>query len=288
MTTEQPGVDVVRRRALALIKVPAVRKRKTGAFTLIELLVVIAIIAVLVTILLPMLQEAKQQAYLAVCLTTEQALAKAVTMYAAESDDYLPFRNVSGEDVHWGNAKGGGWLYWIGYVPGRTYCVQSDADGGMQPEELKLSQLWTYVGDVDAWQCPADTVPDEVKLGSRHLSTYMISPTVSDWRNGGVMPYRTEDFTGDAMLFFEGRDRWYDDKLGTKVLGWQGSGDGTSDPGEFGGNFNIRHSGGAVIATYGGSAEWMHFSDFYLELQKKPGRLYSHPHSDTGVWTYDD
>ena len=268
---EQPGEGDARRRA----------------FTLIELLVVIAIIALLVSILMPMLSAAKQRAYLTLCLTNEQALAKAVNMYAAEWEGYLPFRNVSGEDLHWGSPKGGGWLYWIGYVPGRSYCRDSDPAGGMQREELRLSQLWTFLGDVDAWQCPADTVPEDVKLGSRHLTTYMISPTVSDW-HGRVVPYRTQDFSSDDMLFFEGRDRWYDDELAAKVLGWQGSGDGTSDPGEWGGNFNIRHFGGAVIACYGGSAEWMHFSDFYLELQNKPGRLYCHPRSKTNVWTYDD
>ncbi|MCK4627213.1 MAG: type II secretion system protein [Phycisphaerae bacterium] len=60
------------------------------AFTLVELLVVVAIIALLVSILMPSLSKAKDQAYKVRCLVHLGNLMKAYQIYGAMYNDYLP------------------------------------------------------------------------------------------------------------------------------------------------------------------------------------------------------
>ena len=59
-------------------------------FTLIELLVVIAIIALLVTLLVPALQEAKWQARVIICASNLHAIGLGLAVYVAEEDGKYP------------------------------------------------------------------------------------------------------------------------------------------------------------------------------------------------------
>lgn len=59
------------------------------AFTLIELLVVIAIIALLISILLPALSQARESGLATVCTANMSQLSKAVNLYAVDSKDVV-------------------------------------------------------------------------------------------------------------------------------------------------------------------------------------------------------
>jgi prepilin-type N-terminal cleavage/methylation domain-containing protein/prepilin-type processing-associated H-X9-DG protein len=66
-----------------------IQRRLSNAFTLIELLVVISIIALLVSILLPALNSARQAATSAVCLVNERSMTLAWLMYKDANKEYV-------------------------------------------------------------------------------------------------------------------------------------------------------------------------------------------------------
>ena len=69
------------RIALPFVRLRAVRQRERAAFTLIELLVVVAILALLMSILLPSLQRARDVSKMTVCLSNQRQIGLAIFMY---------------------------------------------------------------------------------------------------------------------------------------------------------------------------------------------------------------
>ena len=95
------------------------RTRPVRAFTLIELLVVVAIIALLMSILLPSLQQAREQSKRVVCLSQLDSLAVALHLYAADNNGRLP---ISG----WGNGEWNAYLVLTRHVSIRGTVSRSD------------------------------------------------------------------------------------------------------------------------------------------------------------------
>ena len=80
--------------------------RRNQAFTLIELLVVISIIALLVSILMPSLNKAREMAKITVCMSNCKQAGTALQMYANTYQDALPSPNDSGLKIGSGNLSG--------------------------------------------------------------------------------------------------------------------------------------------------------------------------------------
>src|SRR6266550_1936207 len=129
-----------RHMAILETQLPANR----AAFTLIELLVVIAIIAVLASLLLPVLGRSKAKALQTTCLNNEKQIGLAYRMYADDNADFYPIQQ------DW--ASGGG--------TNGAYDVFVAATN---------RPLNSYTKVLTLWQCPADK--GDLLRGARNCFT---------------------------------------------------------------------------------------------------------------------
>jgi type II secretory pathway pseudopilin PulG len=111
--------------------------------------VVIAIIAVLMAILMPALNRAREQGKRAMCLNNLKQLSLAWILYADDNDDKI----VSGAGGVDRSYNGKPEPPWVGI------CWASDyQSGGQMPEEQQKEQLrdgalWPFVKDIKVYRC---------------------------------------------------------------------------------------------------------------------------------------
>ncbi len=128
--------------------------RKAEAFTLIELLVVIAIIAVLASMLVPALANAKEKARQVKCLSNTKQIITAWVTYAGDNKEVVPNPGNSRFEQH---SWVGGWLDFNGGNTDNTNIWQL-----VDPE---VSALGPYVSNPNIYKCPSDR--SSVTIGGR-------------------------------------------------------------------------------------------------------------------------
>jgi prepilin-type N-terminal cleavage/methylation domain-containing protein len=124
-------MDMSRQYARATTRSAARCARLRAAFTLVELLVVVSIIALLISILLPSLKKARDQAKQAKCLANLSAIGKGNSVYGSE----------------WG-----GWFVGSPVTTGQQLFPKSG--GGWPADTVRLPrdvvQVWDWAGPIAA------------------------------------------------------------------------------------------------------------------------------------------
>lgn len=221
------------------------RKR---AFTLVELLVVIGTIAVLIAILLPTLNRARQNANNVRCLSNLRQMGTAIEMYVNAHQGTLPSGLwLSNKPAHAGKIAGGGaflfpapvdretgWGALLLYAMGKGEGVFGDEAGSM------MRQLF-----VDT-----DTIPDPGKVQANHyISHPLLMPEVMrQWPAGHPLhpdrrkPYKKARIrrAAEIVLIMDG----------TQIIEFWGVAGDTHPVG-----FNLDNN--RVISNSGGPKTWL-------------------------------
>ncbi|HEY7119911.1 MAG TPA: DUF1559 domain-containing protein [Tepidisphaeraceae bacterium] len=156
------------------------RLRLIAAFTLVELLVVIGIIALLIAILLPALNKARQQANWAKCSSNMKQIITAFIMYTNEHKGTFPWR-ASGSDGPKPNPAATGtfnrandWIHWQDPTTGYTGGIKVDINDSaiaiyLSAKDDKLKDLL---------RCPSDDVKSHANRSG--IGQYLYSYTMND------------------------------------------------------------------------------------------------------------
>ena len=174
------------------------RKIGPGGFTLIELLVVISIMSMLMSILLPSLNRAREAGQRVVCSSNMRQLTMEWMMYAMDNDDKL-----CSADTLW-NDPGSNWV-------ADGYMVRDNNIGGTK-HAIKDGVMWPYTEHtLDLYLCKTDR--------SALLRSYSISRTMNgktcNCEHDNINPFRTYSEIsrpGEKMVFIDAssRERWID------------------------------------------------------------------------------
>jgi len=230
------------------------------AFTLIELLVVIAVIAMLMAILMPALQRAREQGQRAVCMGTLKQLTLCWSMYADDNDDRLVngMAGVNNSSTHNRENNWAGRCWAEPYNSPRPPATQWPE--ASQKNSIMTGALWSYTKDLGMYACPT---------GIRgELLTY----NIMDGVNG--LP-RTGTYSGNTPLKGPNGKRLWVKKasdIATPAYRLVFIDEGASTPDSFAVNWEtsgwawwddppVRHGNGTVVS----------FADGHIEYRKWKG-----------------
>jgi len=174
--------------------------RCVRGFTLVELLVVIGIIAVLISILLPTLNKARESARIVACASNERSIVQMMQIYAAQYRDWLPPFNEGANGYTFNSSQ-----------DKRDYSSMGwDAILLATNAKMTWDDAWDITnndGRAKSFQCPSDFMPRA--SSPRAPRSYAVNQSkwayaLADGKPGGSQ----QRFDGTSGAPFEYRMPW--------------------------------------------------------------------------------
>jgi prepilin-type processing-associated H-X9-DG protein len=255
------------------------------AFTLTELLVVMGLIAMLLTLLLPVITKARAASHAAKCLANLREMGNAWTMYIHGSRGALPpyyWRSGTGGELEWNS-------YWICILD--SHGVRGDSIMCPSATEVTTDQVrrgfgsatTSWTGKYDTSGTPIKATPANWRDGSYGYNRSMFA--ANGWGEDGKATKLTSVHDiSNVPLFFD--CVWIDAQppnhglvvnspaepppnlLGTQV------GPASPDHWRF---LLARHGHGINFAMADGSARWVRLEDTYMLKWQNNWHCYSIP-----------
>jgi len=171
-------------------------------FTLIELLVVVSIIALLVSILLPVLGRARLMAKNVVCLSSMRQMGLAVQCYLMESADHLPPSSCHIASANWKHY----WLYALGQYTKETLLFRCPGDRTKLPfvdwaaPALPLSsdKRWSSFG----YNALLDPITNAGTLNPYNRVSRIPKPQSTIWISEAPITWTNEDHVHPENWFY--------------------------------------------------------------------------------------
>lgn len=167
-----------------------------GGFTLVELLVVIGIIALLISILLPSLSRARENANRVKCLSNLRQISVAMYQYTIDNKGYFP------SSARAGAQRNEDFIYWQTRVAPWTAGQRPIVAGMTDQQMIDQSPIQKYMGKhftAPIWTCPSEVDPS---LHYKWNGTYNYPYS---YAMNHILDCNLGDFDGSAKTWIGGQ-----------------------------------------------------------------------------------
>lgn len=208
-------------------------KRRVDAFTLVELLVVIAIIGILVSMLMPALAKAREEARKAVCVSNIGQQTKAVYLFADAYNGKAPLQYQTGKRrnsayIKRENWMGNGVLYKAGILDElpAMMCPSGFRDDGTT--HIYQGQTWEVIETMGQIKTDYSYRPVLYKSGDigdslTDISSHNDKAIMSEWIYGRYFTHEYRGKTryhgnGNTTAFGDGSAKYIHDPTGDMFI----------------------------------------------------------------------